>query len=148
MCGFQRQNGSWIWLPWASKCVRREEDAKNEYKIVKLYQLASYQESARVEFDNPDFAASYWSSLQGEEWLKPNRAWICWSGSAARCPAAQAGMPAGGGALSGWGGRGRRIWQGLGVSGVVIDSTPATVLNRSGMPRSVAQGQWAAVGHA
>ena len=57
MCGFQRQNSSWIWLPWASKCVRREEDAKNEYKIVKLYQLASYQESARVEFDNPDFAA-------------------------------------------------------------------------------------------
>ncbi len=53
-----------------------------------------------------------------------NRAWICWSGSAVRCPAAQAGMLAGAGALRGWGGRDRRICQGLGVSGVVIDSTP------------------------
>ena len=33
-------------------------------------------------------------------------------------------MPAGVGALSGWGGRGRWICQRLGVSGVVIDSTP------------------------
>jgi hypothetical protein len=53
-------------------------------------------------------------------------------------PPAQAGMLAGAGALSGCSGRGRRICQGLGVSGVVIDSTtPATVLNRSGLPRSV-----------
>jgi hypothetical protein len=38
--------------------------------------------------------------------------------------AAQAGMLAGAGALSGCSGRGRRICQGLGVSQVVIDSTP------------------------
>jgi hypothetical protein len=43
-----------------------------------------------------------------------NRAWICWSDSAARCPAAQAGMLAGAGALSGCSGRGRWICQGLG----------------------------------
>jgi hypothetical protein len=53
-----------------------------------------------------------------------NGAWICWSGSAASCPAAPAGMLAGAGALGGCSGRGRRICQGLGVSGVVIDSTP------------------------
>ena len=29
----------------------------NEYKLVKIYQLANYQESALVEFQNPDFAA-------------------------------------------------------------------------------------------
>jgi acetolactate synthase-1/2/3 large subunit len=29
----------------------------NEYKLVKVYQLANYQESALVEFQNPDFAA-------------------------------------------------------------------------------------------
>jgi len=29
----------------------------DEYKLVKVYQLAEYQESALVEFDNPDFAA-------------------------------------------------------------------------------------------
>jgi hypothetical protein len=53
------------------------------------------------------------------------------------------------GALSGCSGRGRRICQGLGVSGVVIGSTPATVLNRSGMPRSVLpRGSGAVVRHA
>jgi acetolactate synthase-1/2/3 large subunit len=28
-----------------------------EYKLVKLYQIATYGESALVDFDNPDFAA-------------------------------------------------------------------------------------------
>ena len=70
---------------------------------------------------NPPYSIlPYSSSLQGGEWLKrggqrtpaapypvgliragTKRAWICWSGSAARCPAAQARMLAGAGALSG-----------------------------------------------
>jgi hypothetical protein len=38
-------------------------------------------------------------------------------------------------------GGGRRICQGLDVSGVVSTAPPATVLNRSGMPRSVLPGE-------
>jgi hypothetical protein len=72
-----------------------------------------------------------------------NRAWICWSGSAARCPAAQAGMLAGA-ALSGCSGRGRRICQGLGVSGVVIDSTPGNgVEPQWDATIGTAPGEWA-----
>jgi hypothetical protein len=58
-------------------------------------------------------------------------------------------MPAGVGALSGWGGRGRRIWQGLGVSGVVIDSTPGNgVEPQWDATIGTAPEEWAIVRHA
>jgi methyltransferase family protein len=118
---------------------------------------------------NPAYSIpSYWSSLQGGEWLKrggqrtpaapypvaliragTNRTWICGSGSAARWPAAQAEMLAGAGALSGCSGRGRRICQGLGVSGVVIDSTPGNgVEPQWDATIGTAPGEWAVVRHA
>ena len=78
-----------------------------------------------------------------------NRAWICCSGSAVGCPAAEAGMPAGAGALSGWGGRGRWIWKRLGVSGVVIDSTPGNGVDpQSDATIATVPGEWAVVRHA
>ena len=66
-----------------------------------------------------------------------------------RGPAAQAGMLAGAGALSGCSGRGRRICQGLGVSGVVIDSTPGSgVEPQWDATIGTAPGEWAVVRHA
>jgi hypothetical protein len=137
--------------------VHRESQLSARKSISKLLHYSAVRTIQQATGKPAYSIPSYWSSLQGGEWLKrggqrtpaapypvgliragTNRAWICWRGSAARWPAAQAGMLAGAGALSGCSGPGRRICQGKGVSGVAIDrAPPATVLNRSGMPRSV-----------
>jgi hypothetical protein len=66
-----------------------------------------------------------------------------------RGPAAQAGMQAGAGTLSGCSVRGRRICQGLGVSGVVIDSTHGSRVEPQWVATiGTAPGEWAVVRHA
>jgi hypothetical protein len=148
--------------------VHREPQLSAPKSISKLLHYSAVR-TIQQSTGNPAYSiASYWSSLRGGGWLKRagqrtpaapcpvgliragmTRAWIYGSGSAARWRAAQAGMLAGAGALSGCSGRGQRIWKGLGVSGVVIDSGPGNgVEPQSDATIGAAPGVWAVVRHA